>query len=551
MPCTVDIKNNKLYIKIKSLSKDEFNKKLDIVRSLYNREYKSKNRYWEAQICEENVIKLKEDDFEFINQAEKLLKEDFNKLPDKIIANINEELLDSRLYPFQKEGVKFIEGRNGTGMILDQMGLGKTCQSLSYLKLHPELRPALIVCPCTLKLNWEKEIKLWCDEEKIELLSGRIPDGVNPDSTIFIINYDILAKGEKIKFGSRKRTVLKEGGWWEALRSLNIKIIIADECQYISNYKAIRTKAFIQIKKKIKKFIALSGTPIKNRPAEFYTVLSMIDPINFYNRWSYLNKFCNPKYNGFGYDFKGLTHGKELYKMIYPIMIRREKKDVLKDLPEKTVITVPLECNKEDYGKYIDSYNKIFEKELNNKIKGMNEIELLKQLAYAAKRDYVIKWIKDFLDTGEQLVLFAYHIKVLDDIQKEFKNSVRIDGSVKIEDRQKAVDDFQKGKRQLFIGQIQAAGVGITLTAASSAVFIEFSWTPSDHLQASDRIHRIGQESDAVFIYYLIANGTIENEIVKLLQEKSKMLGKVLDGKEKNFFDEDIYEDLIKEIKKR
>jgi SWI/SNF-related matrix-associated actin-dependent regulator 1 of chromatin subfamily A len=549
MSCTVDIKNEKLYIKFNSLSKDVFYEKLDIVKSLHNRKYNPDSRVWTAQIVEDNIKILKESDFEFINKAEYLTEKDFNKLPERIMPDINEELLNEDLYPFQKEGVRFLEGRNGTGMILDQMGLGKTAQSLSYLKLHPELRPALVVCPCTLKLNWEKEIKIWIGEdEKVEILQGMKPYELT-DSDIFIINYDILGKCEKITVNGRTRRLLMKGGWWEVLRE-KIKIVIADEVQYIANNKTARAKAFIQIKKKVKKFIALSGTPIKNRPSEFFTVLSMIEPKTFYDRWKYLHRYCNPKYNGFGYDFKGLTNGKELFRTIYPLMIRRNKKDVLKDLPEKTIITVPLECDKNDYEKYMISYKEIFKKDLKSKLQMQNEIEFLKQLAYTAKRNFVIKWIKDFLDTGEKLVLFGYHIKVLDDIQKEFPDSVRIDGGVKLKDREKAVEDFQNGKAQLFIGQIQAAGVGITLTAASSCVFVEFGWSPSDHDQASDRIHRIGQESDAVFVYYLIADGTIENEIVKLLQEKSKTVGKVLDGKEKNFFDEDIYEELMKGIKK-
>lgn len=852
MPCIVDVKNDRLYIKFTCLSRDMFYEKLDQVKGLYDRSFNDKDRSWNASITENNIELLKGYGFEFINEAKKLLGKDYFKLSDRYLPDIDENLLDDRLYPFQIEGVRFLEGRNGLGGLFDDMGCidgeaiiqinragksikyklkdlyikfngleksnkykwdrsiltyarcykndldrirlnqivnvlykgkrkvlhiktksgkelkltpdhklltkkgwieinklkvgdnifingenickkcgsnknvvikekykfcgyckkciykylrkqgrspdiikrrkgkdgyiyligrpvkyhhrrstsgvlehvyimenylgrkidfenerihhkneirddnrienleivsksehkikhkaarrfgnfkhgrsenivitipkleeiiikkelkkeidvydivmrdpyrnfianniivhncGKTVQSLMYLKLHPELRPALIICPATLKLNWEKEIRMWLgNKEKIELLYGKSFYEINCDSTILIMNYEILGKTEIIEKevnGEKKKIkILSNDSWCFYLREIGIKIIIADECQRISGHKNICTKSFIKIKKKIKRFIPLSGTPIKNRPSEFFTVLNMLDPIIFNNRWSYLQRFCNPKFNGFSYVYKGLTNGDELFKLIHPLMIRRKKEDVLKELPPKTTIIVPLECNKIELEKYLKAYKEIFEKDPDKKIEMRNEIEFLKQLTYVAKRDFVIDWIKTFLESDEKLVLFAIHRKVLDDIQKEFKDvSVRIDGSINLKDRQKAIEDFQKkDKIKLFLGQIRAAGEGITLTASRSVVFIELDWNPATHHQAEDRTHRISQESDAVFIYYLIANGTIENDIIDILQEKGKMLGKVLDGKENDFIDGDIYNDLMGRIENK
>lgn len=555
MPCTVDVKNKKLYIKFYSIPKDMFYEKLEQVKCLYGRQFIKEEKAWEAAITENNITLLKEYGFEFINEAKKLLGEDYFKLPERYLPKIDKNILDDRLYSFQFEGVSFLEGRNGIGGIFDQPGLGKTIQALMYLKLYPELRPALIVCPCSVKLNWEKEIRIWLDnKEKVELLYKKESYEVDNDSTIFIINYDILGKTEIIKVKKngeeKEKKVLSNDSWFYYLREIGIKVIIADECQAISNNKAWKTKAFIRLKRKIKRFIPLSGTPIKNRPAEFFTVLNLLEPRVFSNRWGYLQRFCNPSFNGFGYTFKGLTNGDELYKLIYPLMIRRKKEDVLKELPEKTIVVVPLECDKSKLDEYHKMYKKIFEKELKGKVEIQNNFELLKQLAYAAKRDFVIDWIKTFLESDEKLVLFANHIKVLDDIQNNFKKiSVRIDGSVKIENRQKAIDDFQnKDKIKLFLGQIRAAGEGITLTASSNVVFVELDWNPATHDQAADRIHRISQKADAVFIYYLIANGTIENDIIEMLQIKGRMLSKILDGEEKDFIDTDIYDDLVKKL---
>jgi SWI/SNF-related matrix-associated actin-dependent regulator 1 of chromatin subfamily A len=227
-------------------------------------------------------------------------------------------------------------------------------------------------------------------------------------------------------------------------------------------------------------------------------------------------------------------------------MIRRRKKDVLKDLPDKITTTIPLEVDHTNFKKYAELYNKIFgQNESITKLQKKNNYEKLKQLAYACKRDSVFRWIDNFISTGEKIVVFSFHRAVMNDIEKKFgKISVRIDGSSSLKNRENAKEQFQNNPDMLlFNGQIQAAGVGITLTAASSVCFIEFGWSPAEHEQAADRCHRIGQKK-CVNIYYLIAKGTIEKKIVALLQEKAKMTGKVLDGEEGEFLSNDILDEL-------
>lgn len=541
----VDYENGHFYISFNNLNKEDFYETLAIVKTLTGRSYKDK--LWKAPAIEKNLDILVQEGFIFSVKAKEYIRNMKMDKPERELPEVDKSQLKG-LFPFQIEGVQFLSGRQGHGIISDQMGLGKTIQALGYLKLNPELRPVCIVCPASLKLNWQREINKWLPGETTQILYCKEPDILFSGISIYIINYDILGIGKIIIKEGKKKTILK-GGWYSRiLDEKNIKIIIADEIQYISNHNAIRTKAFIEIAKETKKVIGLSGTPIKNRPSEFFTILNIIEPRVFPNRWNYLQTFCNPKNNGFGWTFKGITNGKELYRLIYPIMIRREKKDVLKDLPGKIKTIVPLEVNQKDFQKYEKLYQEVFQNMDEMKaLEKRGNYEKLKQMAYACKRDSVLNWIDNFISTGEKLVLFSYHRAVLDDIESKFKNiSVRIDGSVNTELRQERVDQFQEDDNiKLFIGQIQAAGVGITLTSASSVAFIEFGWNPADHEQAEDRCHRIGQY-ECVNIYYLVAVGTIENKIVELLIEKGKMLGQVLDGEEREFFSEDILEVLMK-----
>lgn len=514
---------------------DEFYNVLRQVKGLMGREYLPTIRRWSIPPVRENIDALDSIGFQFDGSACHLLEEGEEPEEESLIE-IDQSLLNENLYGFQIDGVKFLEARGGNGIISDSMGLGKSAQVLSYLRIHPETRPALIVCPATLKLNWLREIRLWMNKgERVDLLYGmKELEGLSKNPNIMIINYNILT------------------AWLPILLDLKIRIIIGDESQQISSYKAQRTKAFVELAREVPYRVFLSGTPIRNKPAEFFTVLNLVDPEVFPNRWKYLYKFCNPKHNGFGWVFNGITHEKELRHKIKPLMIRREKKEVLKDLPDKVKIVIPLEPSKIEMGEY-ENADKEFKEWVNSqskKIEVQNKVEHLKQLAYLAKRNQVVRWIEDYLETENKLVVFAYHKKAIRDLHSQFSGcAVTLTGETSLPERQKNIDSFQTDSRvRLFIGQIQAAGLGITLTAASAVTFVEFAWSPADHEQASDRIHRIGQEAETVFAYYLIAEGTIENSIVRLLQRKQKVVSYVLDGKERDFIDQSLLDSLIDEF---
>jgi SWI/SNF-related matrix-associated actin-dependent regulator 1 of chromatin subfamily A len=223
-------------------------------------------------------------------------------------------------------------------------------------------------------------------------------------------------------------------------------------------------------------------------------------------------------------------------------MVRRKKAEVLPDLPEKLYSYIPMELeNAKEYFEVEEDFIRYLRKEKGSeaaekagKAEHLTRIETLKQLSIKGKMKASIQWIRDFLgENGNKLVVFAVHKTTIDALMKEFKDeAVKVDGSVSAVKRDEAVTAFQEDpKVKLFVGNIQAAGTGLTLTAASSVAFLELPWTPGELKQAEDRCHRIGQKN-TVNVYYLLADETIEVAIAELLDEKRKVLEAVLDGKD-------------------
>jgi len=490
---------------------------LQLIKSLPGRRFHPDKKYWTATITADSINKLKDAEFIIDAELEKLLHQS-----EEMEKGIEVPGLKKQLFPFQKVGVAFIEKRNGRALIADEMGLGKTIQAAAWLQLHPEKRPAIILCPASLKLNWAKEIRETLSaKDNVQILQGTKPYPII--GSIIIINYDIL------------------NNWVETLQAINPQVLIIDEAYYVKNSSAIRTKATKKLAKGIPHIIALTGTPIVNRPIEGFNIFQILDRNLFPNFWTYVHRYCGARHNGWGWDFSGATNKEELNQILTStIMIRRRKADVLKDLPEKLYSFVPMELdNKKEYStaesEFIEYLQQIKGKEAAEKAKKAEhlvKIEALKQLAVKGKMKQAINWIQDFIEDGSKLVVFAVHKEVIDKLMKEFKDvAVKIDGSTPIPERHKAVEAFQNDPNvKLFIGNIQAAGVGLTLTAASAVAFLELPWTPGELQQAEDRCHRIGQKN-AVNIYYLLAENTVEYKLAKLLDKKKEVLSAVIDGK--------------------
>lgn len=479
--------------------------------------------FWTATLSLESMEILRDADFRFDEEVldwERRLTQP----PDDDIYDLVEDIpgLGGELMPFQKDGVAWIESRKGRALVGDDMGLGKTMQALAWLQLHPEARPVLIVCPSSVKLKWAREARKWMDRPRVRVLSGKKPGNKRPSSDINIINYDVL------------------GGWMDTLKAAKLMTIILDEAHYIKTNKAQRTRNIKHLSRGVPHFIALSGTPFLNRPVEIYNAVNLIEPGLFPNYMRFCERYCEGHHDGYGWNMRGASNTAELHKILTEsVMIRRMKRDVLKDLPPKRRIVVPLDIEnavtyrkaEQDFLGFLKSID-LKKYERAKRAEALVKINTLKRLAFAGKVNGLADWIDNYLDTDKKLVLFCHHKEAVSYFMDRYGEiAVKIDGGTAPSNRQNIVDRFQKDPEiKLFVGT-KAAKEGIDLTAADSTVFTELWWTPGDHDQAEDRVNRIGQESDSISAYYLLAAGTIEEDIAYLLDAKRDVFSRVLDGK--------------------
>lgn len=488
------------------------------IKILKGRKYDECGKYWVAPITKYCLRKLSDLKFEI----------------DPILNNWGRNAYHipgfEKLYSFQKEGVQFIEDRGGSGLIGDPMGLGKTMQALGYLGLHPETRPALIIMPATIKIKWAKEIEKWMPSERIQIISGK--KEVEITGSIVLANWDVIFYSEKIEIKGSDKVKIKYFARKDLLKA-KFKSIIGDEIHKINNSKAARTVAFKKLAKRCPSVIALSGTPIKNRPKDFFNILNILDPTNFKSYWNYAHRYCGAKHNGFGWDFNGSSNIKELHELVQTIMIRRKKEDVT-DLPPKTRIVIPLELTNAKAYRDVEKRLKELAKSRNAPpAMQLTMIETLKQAAVEAKLKACIDWIKEYLEVENKLVVFCVHKKVVISLQEALKkyNPLTIVGGVSAEEKYRRQELFQNDpKHRIVIGNMPAASEGLDLFAASATFTIELMWGPTVHDQSEDRVHRIGQKSSHCFAYYGLGIGTIDEKIALLIDQKRKILDKTIDG---------------------
>lgn len=444
---------------------------------------------------------------------------------------------------YQIQAVRFLEATNGRGILGDDMGLGKTYEAMAWAAINPKARPIIVVCPSNVKYQWQEEFRKHAGM-KSEVMEGRKPHA--PKRDIVIINYTILAT-------CRRATTTKPQNypWVELLRWMKPKLIILDEFHYIKNKTAQRTKAVKKLCQKIPHVIGCSGTPIEKSPVEFFNILQLVNRKEFSNFWNYAMQYCDPKrgYQGRGWDFSGATNLEELHKRTAwnqatgkGCMIRRMKVDVAKELPPKIRVSIPVRIdNRRDYNQVEADIIAWFRRKYgdNAALSAMGAPALvklgeLKRVAAEGKVAAIHSWAQDFLNqSGEKLIIFCIHRKILDALQNLFPHCARICGKVKSILRPTEVSRFRHDKRcRVFLGQLKSAGVGLDGLhhASSTVLFAELGWNFSEMEQAEDRALRIGQTASSVNIYYTIAKNTIEEKVMEILQSKRFICNQVLNG---------------------
>lgn len=469
---------------------------------------------------------------------------------EKIIAKEWPESRDAfwkTLFPFQQTGLEFIEHSNFNCLLADEMGMGKTRQAIAAIRYNFEaLTPLLIVCPAGLVYNWQKELRIALNgkldklENKPVIHTGgilQLDDGQN----IHIISNALLAK----------ETVLN------SIINYGFKCIIADESHSFKNEDSARTTALIQIARNVQHRILLSGTPIMNKITEYFTTLNLIRPDHWPTR-SYLTRFVD-------YDSKGKPLAiSERYRNWFfertgEYIIRRMKKDHLKDLPEKRTNYLPINVNQDKM--FVKSYNKTLD-ELEEKINSLSSstgfmqiiaiMSRLRHIVGLAKIRTTVGLVREFMESTEpdqKLALGVHHVDVrelLAEALSEYHPIQMSDESAMVKDAK--TEEFRKPHNRLLIASILGCGEGRNLQFCSNSIIVERQWNPAKEDQFEGRFHRIGTK-EGVIIDYLLASETIDEFFNDMVQLKRQIVGSTLD---KDFAtDHQFIRDLAEQVVKK
>lgn len=390
--------------------------------------------------------------------------------------------------------------------------------SATIAALESKSEKILIICPASLKINWERELKLYTDKT-ISIIEGK----EWKDADIIIVNYDILKNFHEID--SENSKILES----------KFDLIIIDECHFLGNSQAQRTKIVNDFAKKIKKIWLLTGTPITSRPINYYNLLKIIECPIADNWMAYVKRYCN------GFQFKagnrkiwnvsGASNLEELRDRTSKYILRRLKEDIL-DLPDKIITPIYLRLKSKEYEKVMGEYYEWRNnKENKNSSLAVQFTKLMKvrQLIALEKVQSTIDFCEDIVEQGKKVIIFTNFTDSLNRIYEHFgKKAVKLDGSMSKVQRQESVDRFQDDEKiMIFVGNIKAAGVGITLTSAEVVVMNDLSFVPADHAQAEDRAYRYGQKSN-VLVYYPLFENTIEGKIYDILNRKKQIIRTVM-----------------------
>lgn len=414
------------------------------------------------------------------------------------------------LYDFQSEAIDFLNATKGRALIADEQGLGKTVEALYWISERVDIDKTLIVCPASVIYKWKAEIEKWDVDKSITIIS-KGTDAI-PETNYVIMSYSIM---------TRKIAELSDIRW---------DCFIADECHKLKSSTSQRSRAAKNINSKY--FLALSGTPILNRPMEFFNVLSMIDKSQWSSWWTYAHRYCGARQTYWGLDTSGASNLDELSERVAPIMIRRLKKDVLTELPDLTRTKVPVRVEGAEIN---TAYRNLFET-LRSDGKGLvsntlTRLSLLRQAIGRAKIPLVVEMATDILDADldTKIVIYAVHKHVVEELTSALKayGVTTITGDIDNEERSIRQLRFQEKHMPRVMIISSAGGEGIDLYRASVIIFAEREWGPALEEQAEARCHRIGQKN-AVEAMYVIAKGTIDEDIDELIESKRSILGMVV-----------------------
>lgn len=458
-----------------------------------------------------------------------------------------------RLYPYQRAGVEFLVSAENA-VLADEMGTGKGTQTIHTLEIirRTEDGPVLIVCPNSVKAVWAQEFATWAPWRDVCVVHGSAAKRrklLAEDHDVFIINYEALRSHSRLApYGSIR---LSEKEKEEGPLNRPWLAVVADEAHRVKDPKAKQTRALWAISSEATHRYALTGTPVANNPADFWSLLRFVSPSEWPSRSKFVDRFCLTAWNAFGgVDIIGLNpHNRdEFFKVVDPRFLRRTKAMVLPQLPPKVYLRREIELAPKQRKVYKALRDDMVAQLDSGVVTTFDSLTLLGRLSQAASAylevdeegvvgltdpSSKLDALEDILsETDEPVVVFAASKKLIDlasaRLDKREIPHAKITGDVLPEDRARAVEAFQAGRLKVILLTLGAGAEGLTLTAAPTLVFLQRSWSLVECRQAEDRIHRPGAEKwDSVTIIDLVATDTVEEDQHAALVGKGDMLEQI------------------------
>lgn len=451
--------------------------------------------------------------------------------------------------PYQKAGIAFALRRQRT-LIADSMRLGKTIQAIGVGNATPDLKRVLVIPPATAKINWQRELTKWLVHD---LSVGVVEGGVNPDTDVTVINYDILARHE------------------DFLHAIEWDLAVFDEAHYLKNEKSGRTKVVLgntarpeeeRVSIRAKRELWLTGTPLYTRPVDLWTVCKRCDPDNLgKNFWHFVTRYCGTNPDARPIDTSGASNLEELqFKMRSSFMIRREKTDVADEIPpNRNTVVLPrsgleriVAAEQSAVRANLGRFEELLSRQLTEEVAD----DILSNFAYydgveregddpefivantdvasarrelaLAKLPMCLEHLDRVLEVENKIIIFAHHRDVVAKLRAHYPNAAVLVGGLTPKKRQEAIDRFVSDPDcRVFIGNIVAAGQAINLSVADYVGFVELSWVPSEMDQAEERAWDVLKTS-AVSIDRFVVEGTIDEAMCAVLAMRQKNIEKAL-----------------------
>lgn len=505
---------------------------LDLLRSIPGSWFDRNLKCWH--------VSLKEGDRSRVLEIANILNLDIDpELENVEMSHAGKMALDKGLYPYQVFGVDWLS-KGSSRLLGDDMGLGKTVQTIMALP-DKENCCALVIAPAAVKYNWKKEIEKWRPDLDVAIIKNKKCFRLPAFGEVVIANYENLPSYlEPHKIDPKSKPWEVTVTWPSELMMRHAKNItlIVDEAQKVKNYKTNRSKRIKGLSMSVNNVWALTGTPLENRPEDLYGVLESLQmQKQVFGGWSKFVGYMNGYKNRWG-GYEWGNPSPIVPELLRRVMLRRNRVDVLPDLPDKTYtyvkVDLPTTLKKEMDDLWVEYADILKDKNL----PPFEKFSAIRAALAASRIEQLNELVEQHEEDDVPLVVFSAHVEPLNQLAAR-DGWKKITGETKAEDRQKIVDEFQAGNLKGVAVSIKAGGVGITLTHAWKAIFVDLDWVPGANQQAEDRICRIGQESNKIEIVRMVSNHPLDIHVLELIEWKMKVIENAVDDKKVAVFTEE------------